>query len=98
MKIETILKMIRHNDPKYNLIKTCEELAELQEKLLKKVVKQGTLKCPTDDEIIEEIGDVYIRLAVLSRIFGKEKVNTRISYKLKKFESFIKEGKYVGRI
>jgi len=93
-----IKKMQEQNDPKYNLIKACEELAELSEKLLKKVVKEGTDKCPSDDDIIEEIGDVQIRLDLLGLIFGQDKVEKRIQYKLSKFEGYMKEGKFGGRI
>lgn len=91
-------KLVETNDPHYNLLKCVEELTELNEVLIKRLVKGGSPKDPSDASIIEEIGDVKIRIMVLEKIFGEEKVQARVDYKLGKFESYIEEGKYLGRI
>lgn len=85
------------NDYKYNLLKTVEELSELSEVLMKKVLKVDK-KQPTDEEIIDEIGDVYIRIKVLSKLFNEKAVSKRIRLKLRKFREYLNEGKYKGGI
>lgn len=95
---EVIKHLASSNKYKYNLIKTCEELAELQEVLLKRIVKEGGPKSPPNSSIIEEIGDVQIRLDILKEIFGSDKVTERINQKSKKYISYIEENKYIGTI
>jgi hypothetical protein len=95
---ETIVKMASTNDMWYNFDKTIEELFELGEVLMKKKLKKGAEKEPSDQAIIEEIGDVFIRLEVLKLLFGSIEVEKRIEEKLAKFEGFYKEGKYIGSI
>ena len=90
--------MIEYNDKDYNLLKAIEELTELQEVLIKKVIKKGGPKEPSNESIIEEIGDVAIRVTILFKVFGQEKCEERMLYKLKKFKSYMDEGKYKGRI
>lgn len=85
------------NNRNYNVLKALEEMAELSEKLLKSLTKSSELK-PTKKEIIEEIGDVQIRLAVLSHQFGAEEVNTRVNYKVGRMKKRIKSGKYANHI
>lgn len=98
-KEEDLLKQIAlSNDPQYNLLKTVEELLELGEKLQKKALKVDYSAAPTDDEIIEEIGDVQIRLWMLRYVFDTGKVDARISYKLAKYEEYLEQGKYIGKI
>ena len=94
----TLDKMIASNDPIYNFNKTIEEATELTEVLIKRIVKEGGPKSPSDDSIIEEIGDLYIRLEILSAKFGHTKVQDRINYKMSKYESYIKDNKYIGKI
>lgn len=88
------------NKPGYNFDKLSEELAELHEKIIKKKMKEGSSKEPTKDSIIEEIGDVMIRLCVVCKQLEikSEEVKARVEYKLNKYKGYIKEGKYVGRI
>lgn len=90
--------LIKTNTPSYNVLKFLEELAEVNEALLKKITKEDTSKEPSKEHIIEELGDLEIRLQVLKRIYGEEEVNQRIQYKLDKYKQYIKDGKYVGRI
>lgn len=94
---KTLNALITLNDKGYNILKACEELAELQEKLLKKYVKAGTPKEPSDESVVEEIGDVFIRLSVIEQLF-QASTQARVEFKLNKFEEYLKEGKYKGRI
>ena len=95
---ETIEKLAGTNSPDYNIIKTCEELAELSEVLLKKLAKRGGPKEPTNDAIIEEIGDVVLRCAILAEVFGEKKVQDRMAYKLDKYREYLEQGLYKGKI
>lgn len=88
--------LAKTNDPQYNLLKAAEELSELTEALLKRLTKGE--RGASDDAIIEEIGDVQIRIGILGRMFGYGKVVERIEGKLKKYKSYVEEGKYDGRI
>lgn len=89
----------KNNDEKFLLSKTCEELTELQEVLLKMNNKIDPHK-PSRDHLIEEIGDVEIRLTMLKTrfdIFPSEIINRKI-YKADKFDGYLKEGKYKNNI
>lgn len=99
MKHDEVIKTIlTTNSRRYNLEKAVEELLELAEVLMKKVLKEGGPKEPKDQEVIDEIGDVAIRMLVLMELFGEEAVNTRVSYKLDKFAEYIKANKYKGSL
>ena len=80
-----------NNGVKYNLHKASEELQELA-----LVLNQFLLK-PTkvdEQEIIDEIGDVIIRIEILLLIYPNELIKERINYKLSKFRSYIDHKKY----
>lgn len=65
-----LVKFLIHPDRKQkNILKVCEELAELQEVLLKYVNKKDELK-PTTEKIVEEMGDVVFRMSILSEQLG----------------------------
>lgn len=93
-----IEELVKTNHPHYNLLKCVEELTELSEVLIKRMIKEGGPKNPTDESIIEEIGDVKIRIQILEQLFGVDKVQARVDYKLGKFKEYLEQGKYVGRI
>jgi len=92
---ELIQYLVDHNDYKYNLLKAAEELQELS-----LVLTQMTLKKEKVDiqEVIDEIGDVKIRLKVLSHFFNNKKIKQRIQYKLDKLKSYVAENKYIGKL
>lgn len=92
---ELIKYLVENNDYKYNLLKAAEELNELSTILLQYVNKDNKVD---KQKIIEEIGDSIIRIKVLKKLFSKKKVKERIKFKLDKFRSYIKEGKYKGGI
>ena len=92
---ELIKYLVENNDYKYNLLKAAEELNELSTILLQYVNKDNKVD---KQKIIEEIGDSIIRIKVLKKLFNRKKVKERIKFKLNKFRSYIKEGKYKGGI
>ena len=92
MKDKELIKyLVENNDYKYNLLKTAEELNELSTILLQYVNKDNKID---KQKIIEEIGDSIIRIKILKKLFSRKKVKERIKFKLDKFRSYIKEGKY----
>ncbi len=52
------------NNKEFNMLKVLEECTELQHLLIKSLSKHEELK-PEKDEIIEEMGDLFLRMAVL---------------------------------
>lgn len=83
--------LVENNGLKYNLHKASEEMQELG-----LVLNQLLLKPTKVDEqqVIDEIGDVEIRLAILKKIFSKEKIQERIDFKLSKFKEYIDHNLY----
>ena len=63
--------------------KAIEELGELITALAKEHFGGGT------DAIIDEIADVSIMVAQLALIFGYERVNSRIDFKIDRLESMM---------
>lgn len=49
-------------------------------------------------EVIDEIRDVKIRLKVLKYFFNEDKIKKRIQFKMDKLKSYIKDGKYIGKM
>lgn len=90
---DVLKHLLKKNSVEYNHLKAVEELAELTEVLIKKVNKMGQAKEPANQEIVDEIGDVLIRLAILNEMYGHDTVAERIDLKLSKFQSMIDEGK-----
>ena len=96
MKDKELIKyLVENNDYKYNLLKTAEELQELSLVLTQMALKEEKVD---KQEVIDEIGDVIIRLNVLFHLFSLKKISKRVKFKLDKFRSYIKEGKYKGGI
>lgn len=96
MKDKELIKyLVENNDYKYNLLKTAEELQELSLVLTQMVLKKEKVD---KQEVIDEIGDVKIRLKVIQHFFSRKKVKKRIKFKLDKLKSYIKENKYIGKL
>lgn len=91
---EVISYLVENNKSKHNLLKAAEELSELALALLQKVNKENV----NDNNIVEEMGHVKIRLAVLDELFNKQDVQESIDSKLSKFRKYIKEDKYKGKM
>ena len=96
-KSEDIIKLLSEtNNPDYQLLKACEELSELTTALLQYVNKKGTKT--TKKDVIDEIGDVKIRIKVLEKTFGEKAVNKRFNFKINKFKKYFQKKLYIGRI
>lgn len=93
---EIINKMVVTNSIEYNIDKAIEELSELIEALMKRKLKGD--HGATAQDVIDEIGDVQIRINVLKKLMGPEAVENRIDAKLNKFRGFYEENKYIGHI
>lgn len=92
MDRDTIIDhLVKNNGFEYNLSKASEELQELSLVLTQKLNKP---KRVDDKEIIDEIGDVIIRLEILKKIYDINKINERIAYKLSKFQSYVDNKSY----
>lgn len=87
------------NDKSYNLSKASEEIAELQELVLKTLNKRAPNK-PSKQSIIDEIGDVEMRIYILKRDLKitQQEINERKIYKANKFIGYIKSGDYKKNI
>lgn len=88
---EIIEHLVDNNDFNYNLHKASEEFQELG-----LVLNQYLLKPTKVDvqEIIDEIGDAYIRLEILKMLFNNEAIQKRIDFKLSKFKEYIDNKSY----
>ena len=96
MKDKELIKyLVENNDYKYNLLKTAEELQELSLVLTQIALKEEKVD---KQEVIDEIGDVIIRLNVLFHLFSLKKISKRVKFKLNKLKSYIKENKYIGKL
>ena len=92
---DVIQYLALNNDKNYNLLKCTEELSELQTILLQNINKEKDVNI---QDIIDEIGDCVIRLDVLKLIYDKTLIKERVGYKLNKFRTYIKKGKYLKKI
>ena len=84
--------LLNVNDEDYTLRKTIEELQELSLILTQRLNKSKELV--PDKDIIEEIGDVQIRLKVLKKMFPSKLIKKRINFKLTKFYNYIVDQTY----
>lgn len=98
MKRDAVQEILDYNAPDYNYIKLAEELAELQEVIIKRYLKKEAFKPPMA-KVIEEVGDVVLRLKVLSRMEGiAVPIANRVNEKSTKLLSYIDAGKYKGGV
>lgn len=94
-KIDNIIK---YNTPSYNYIKLAEELAELQEVIIKRYLKKPE-NAPPIEKVIEEAGDVLLRIAILGKMENiYEAVGERMETKADQLQNYINEGKYKGGV
>lgn len=80
-----ITHLIKQNGDQYNMLKTSEECQELSLVLMQKVLKK--IKIP-DQAVIDEIGDVIIRLEIIKKMYPEDLIQKRIDYKLSKFKEY----------
>lgn len=93
---DIIDSLVNNNEETYQLTKACEEFSELTTALLQYITKKG--RKTTKQDVIDEIGDVKIRLQILEKVFGENDVKKRYDFKLNKFKGYIKDKKYTGGI
>ena len=85
---------LKINNTTYNHSKLLEELLELSEVLIKMINKTEN-KQPKQEKLVEEVGDVLLRLEVLIiRENIQEEVSKRINNKIKQLDTWRTEGKY----
>src|SRR5688572_20022956 len=91
---EILLTLEGRNGEEFNHLKAIEELSELVEVLIKKITKRGGTKEPSDRSVIEEIGDVNLRLRILEYEYGVDLVRKREQEKLLKWAEYIDTNRY----
>ena len=85
---------LKINNTTYNHSKLLEELLELSEILIKMINKIPE-KQPNQEKLVEEVGDVLLRLEVLIiKENIQEEVSKRINDKIKQLDTWRIEGKY----
>lgn len=88
---EIIKHLLTENGKKYNLHKASEECQELGLVLNQMLLKPDKVD---EQEVIDEIGDVLIRLEILKEMFPIDKIQQRIDYKLSKYREYIDHKTY----
>lgn len=86
--------LAKENTPEYNMMKMIEECTELNEVLIKKLNKKGRKKEPALQDIIDEMGDVFVRLRILSEMMGYDDVQKRINFKLAELMRWYESGNF----
>ncbi len=90
--------LAKTNDEAYNFDKLMEEMHELAEVILKIRNKKGYKKEPTKQDLIDELGDVKLRLEIAIRMVGESDVNIRVGKKLGLLADLIQAKQYTNRI
>lgn len=89
---------LKVNKSTYNHSKLLEESCELNEVLIK-MINKSAQKQPSKEKLIEELGDVIFRCAVLIiKEDIEELVEARIEAKIAQLQGYLTEGKYKGGI
>lgn len=88
---KVISYLAEKNGEQYNLHKASEECQELGLVLNQYILKPGKVKTK---EIIDEIGDVILRVEILKKIFSEKEIQDRVNYKQSKYKEYIDSKKY----
>lgn len=97
--MSVINKLAETNIPEYNILKLFEEMAELQDAIVKRAVKPNHKRTPSEKDLIGEIGDVELRLEIIKAKLGAwGQVSSKKINKVIKWQKYINEGKYTGKI
>jgi NTP pyrophosphatase (non-canonical NTP hydrolase) len=97
-KIDAVVEALTQNDRNYDLLKLAEECTELSEVCIKKITKEGGVKEPADGLLIEEMGDVLLRLITVSDRFDPDGTLVPTRIKEKFLHLFERIEKYKGRL
>lgn len=96
MKLKKLSKILcKNNNKSYNLAKAAEELQELSLALTHQINKNGF---DNSKNIIEEIGDVEIRLAVIKNYYSSKEIDKRVKSKCESIKNHLKTNKYRDRV
>lgn len=77
---KVINKIVNNNSFEFNILKTIEELNELSTALTQLLTKSTSDK--RIEHVIEETSHVKLRVAVLCKLFDKNKINKELAKKL----------------
>lgn len=92
-EVSAMQKIVDHGNLERTMLKVVEETTELNEVLIKMVTKREDLKPPID-KVIEEMGDVLFRIAVLAKKMDIEgEVEDRFNEKMAQVIRWINEQK-----
>lgn len=83
--------LLEKNDVNYNKLKAAEEFQELSLALMQQVLKPTKVG---DQEVIDEIGDCIIRMAIITSMYDEKKIAERLNYKIDKFFEYVEGGEY----
>lgn len=78
---------------KAQMIKTCEELAELTIVLCKRLNESPV----TNEQIIDEVADVFFMVNQMRLLFGADEVDNRVLYKVGRTMQYI-QSRGVGNV
>lgn len=94
--MNVIQELVKRNNKKYNIKKCGEEASELGTAIFQLLNKWHSPEKRAEllQAVIDEIGDLEIRLPILKAQIGKALVDKRVRYKLKKYREYIKANKY----
>lgn len=90
---QSVVDYMVANNGNYNFRKTTEELLELA-LVLTQTGNKKISGAPEEQEVIDEIGDVLIRMEVLKKLYPTDKIQARIDFKMDKFRGYIRTKKY----
>lgn len=88
---KVISYLAEKNGEQYNLHKASEECQELGLVLNQYILKPGKVRTK---EIIDEIGDVILRVEILKKMFSEKEIQDRVNYKQSKYQEYIDSKKY----
>lgn len=88
---ELIATIAARNKLDYNLLKAAEECQELSLVLTQLINKPDKV---SKQDIIDEIGDVIIRMEFLKNVFNKEAINKRIEAKIANYNGWLEAETY----
>lgn len=98
-KVLTVTQTLaKDNNPDYNYDKLMEEMHELAEVILKRRNKKGHPKEPPLQDLIDEIGDVKLRLDVVINMHGVFAVEQRVKAKESRLKEHLTNKDHQGRL
>jgi NTP pyrophosphatase (non-canonical NTP hydrolase) len=95
---KVITRTAEYNTMDKTLLKVAEECTELAEVMIKRVTKHEDYR-PSNDKLIEEMGDVIFRIYVAARKMKVDnEVFARVEAKAKQLDVWMDEQKFKGGV